>query len=199
MWDTAFEVLVSIASGGTIVMAMSSWLGKVWANRIMEKETAEYKERLERLCKELERKNHVSKVRFDAEFAIYRELCESTEEMVRTTYWLFPNGLDTGPGDEGKLRELYVQRHQEAAQAHKNAVRILGANCAFISEEIYNSFGEIANMCSDQLTWFQYGMKNEFHDGKSRECLKRTSEIIEKKKLLQRQLREYLKTLDVLP
>ena len=71
MWNTAFEVLGSIFSGGAIVMAMSSWLGKVWANRIIEKETAEYKERLERLCKELERKNHVSKVRFDAEFAIY--------------------------------------------------------------------------------------------------------------------------------
>lgn len=198
MWNTAFEVFGSIFSGGAIVMAMSSWLGKVWANRIIAKETAEYKERLERLCKDLERKNYVSKVRFDAEFAIYRELSESTEEMVRTTYWLFPDGMDTVPRDEDKLQELYKRRHQEAAQAHKKAVRILNANCAFISEEIYESFREIVNLCCDQITWYQYGMKNDFHDEQSRDCWKKTSYIMEKKTALQRQLREYLKALDVL-
>ncbi len=38
-----------------------------------------------------------------------------------------------------------MQRYQEAVQAHKNAVRILGANCAFISEEIYELFKELSN------------------------------------------------------
>ncbi len=156
MWDTAFEVLGSIFSGGAIVMAMSSWLGKVWANRIMAKETAEYKERLERLCKELERKNYVSKVRFDAEFAIYRELCESTDDMIRTTYWLFPD-LDKLPSDDDKLKEVYEQRYQDALHAHKHAIRILGSNCAFISEEMYEAFRVLSNMCFQQISWYPYG------------------------------------------
>ena len=197
MWETAFEVLGSIFSGGAIVMAMSSWLGKVWANRIIEKETAEYKERLERLCKELERKNHVSKVRFDAEFAIYRELCESTDDMIRATYWLFPE-LDKLPSDDDKLKEVYEQRYQDALHAHKNAVKILGSNCAFISEEIYELFRELSNKCFHQISYFPYCLKNEFHNKKSQECFEKTGEIMENYKLLQRQLREYLKNLDVL-
>ena len=96
MWETAFEVLGSIFSGGAIVMAMSSWLGKVWANRIMAKETAEYKERLERLCKELERKNYVSKVRFDAEFAIYRREEATGLEALALTSSHGPNGPNVG-------------------------------------------------------------------------------------------------------
>ncbi len=199
MWNTAFEVLGSIASGGAIVMAISSWLGKVWANRIMAKETAEYKERLERLCKELERKNYVSKVRFDAEFAIYRELNDSTAEMIRTSYWLYPDGGDIVPEDEDKLKEIYKQRFKEASQAHNNAVRILGANCAFISEDIYDSFLEIANLCSTQISSYSFDIKHDFHGKSSQKCHERTDEIFEKNKLLQRQLREYLKTLDVLP
>lgn len=198
MWNTVLAILGSIGSGGAIVMAMASWLGKVWANRIIAKETAEYKERLERLCKELERKNHVSKVRFDAEFEIYRELCESSEKMIYTAYWLFPNGLDTVPGDEDKLHDLYKQRYQDALQAHNNAVRILGANCAFISEEIYESFRKIMNLCYSQISCYQNGMNNEFYDKLSQDCFERTDEIFEKNKSLQRQLREYLKTLDVL-
>ena len=67
-------VIAALGGGGFIVAGLSSWLGKVWANRLMAEEKAKYEKELERLAKQLERKNYVSKVRFDAEFAIYREL-----------------------------------------------------------------------------------------------------------------------------
>ena len=69
-WQTVIGILSSVGVGGAIVAALSSWLGKVWAERLMAKESAMYREKLERLIKDLERKNYVSKVRFDAEFAI---------------------------------------------------------------------------------------------------------------------------------
>ena len=70
-WLTIFGILGSVGGGGAIVAGLSSWLGKVWADRLMVKETAKFREDLERLTKQLERKNYVSKVRFDAEFTIY--------------------------------------------------------------------------------------------------------------------------------
>ncbi len=45
----AFLVVGSIGSGGLIVVGLSSWLGKVRANRLMEQERHKHNEELERL------------------------------------------------------------------------------------------------------------------------------------------------------
>lgn len=41
-WKTLFEIagaaLAAIGSAGVLLFALSSWLGKVWASRILEKE-----------------------------------------------------------------------------------------------------------------------------------------------------------------
>jgi len=58
----ALGVIAALGGGGAIVAGLSSWLGKVWADRLMAKETAKFREDLERLTKQLERKNYVSKV-----------------------------------------------------------------------------------------------------------------------------------------
>ena len=98
-------VIAALGGGGAIVAWLSSWLGKVWANRLMIKETAKFREDLERLTKQLERKNYVSKVRFDAEFAIYRELCDVTYELINHTCILFPL-VDHLPQDKNKLDSM---------------------------------------------------------------------------------------------
>ena len=53
LWQTVLGILTSVGVGGAIVCAFSSWLGKIWAQRILAKETSEYKENLERLIKNL--------------------------------------------------------------------------------------------------------------------------------------------------
>jgi len=35
VYDVAFAIIISLGGGGIIVFALSSWLGKVWANRIL--------------------------------------------------------------------------------------------------------------------------------------------------------------------
>lgn len=42
------SILASIGGGAAIVFAFSNWLGKVWANRLMEKEKAKYSKELEK-------------------------------------------------------------------------------------------------------------------------------------------------------
>jgi hypothetical protein len=48
-------VLASLGGGGAIVLALSSWLGKVWANRLMEVDKAKYARDLEALKVDLTR------------------------------------------------------------------------------------------------------------------------------------------------
>ena len=46
-------VLVSVASSGAIILALSSWLGRVWAERIAERERAKFARDLEQYRSEL--------------------------------------------------------------------------------------------------------------------------------------------------
>ena len=39
--ETAASVIVSLGGGGLIVFGLSSYLGKVWANRVLEKQRQE--------------------------------------------------------------------------------------------------------------------------------------------------------------
>src|SRR5665213_3014699 len=69
----ATTILLSLGGGGIIVFALSNFLGKVWANRIMDKERAKFERELTELRLKLERDNQesVSKLRTDLE--IYRD------------------------------------------------------------------------------------------------------------------------------
>ena len=48
-FEIAQAVLLSVGGGGLIVLALSSWLGKVWANRILEADRLKYSEQIEHI------------------------------------------------------------------------------------------------------------------------------------------------------
>lgn len=55
--NLALAILGSIGTAGIIVFALSSWLGKLWANRIMASEKQKYEKELSTLRADLEREN----------------------------------------------------------------------------------------------------------------------------------------------
>lgn len=68
-WDMIFKilgsVLFSVGGAGVIFWALSSWLGKVWANRILESDRARYSREIEGIKKD-----------FNKELAYYRNQLE---------------------------------------------------------------------------------------------------------------------------
>lgn len=52
-------VLASLGGGGAIVVALSSWIGKVWATRFMDQERAHHAQELEKLRGNLERQHRL--------------------------------------------------------------------------------------------------------------------------------------------
>ena len=159
----ALSILASVGVGGTIVCALSAWLGKVWAERLMVKETARFREKLERIIKKYERKNYVSKVRFDAEFAIYRDLCSKFDKMERSVYMLFPAGIDHLPSDENAQKEIFEKRYKEANNAYFNASQALSQNCAFIPKEIHDMFYSVGDLCRIQVVLYPYSLRSGTH------------------------------------
>ena len=80
----------------------------------------------------------------------------------------------------------------------------LNSNAPFIPEQFYESYEEIRRLGGLQLSEFEerwnvgYFAPQEEKETLSREAYKRTGEINEKFKKLNNEIREYLKTLDVL-
>lgn len=57
-----------------MVFALSSWLGKVWANRLMAAETARHAHDLALWRAELEKTLVVHGAQFEKEFSVYEDL-----------------------------------------------------------------------------------------------------------------------------
>jgi hypothetical protein len=87
-------ILAAIGGGGALVLALSSWLGKIWAERILnqdrhrynveiEKVKSDYRHlvdsTLERLKDELGRGQFVHHLQFETEFKIYLDLWDKVE------------------------------------------------------------------------------------------------------------------------
>lgn len=189
-------VIAALGGGGAIVVGLSSWLGKVWADRLMVKETAKFREDLERLTKQLERKNYVSKVRFDAEFAIYRELSVITDDMVRAICLLYASG-ELKVKNEADIEE----RCKKACISSSNFNKVLAKNAMFISQETYESFCVIQRQVQELIDWIHidefdclastYKQIQPSHEQKASALVLSYKEHCE-------YLREYLKNLDVL-
>ncbi|MBQ7208193.1 MAG: hypothetical protein IJS01_10390 [Lentisphaeria bacterium] len=203
--QTALAILGSVGIGGAIVAALSSWLGKVWAERLMAKESAKYREELERLTKRLERKNYVSRVRFDAEFAIYRDLSAAFLEVVKTQNHLFTfYRLDSVPEDKPKQKNFYITRMNKCTEAFNKASIQLHCNAPFIEESIFERFRNILRDVDMQLFHYPAFYIDDFAFESRREskalfeeCSRRTQTINDDMDKLISDLRAYLKNLDV--
>jgi len=55
VWAVAGAVITSLGGGALLMFALSSWLGKVWAKRILESDRAKYATDIERVKSDLER------------------------------------------------------------------------------------------------------------------------------------------------
>jgi hypothetical protein len=130
-WDVALSVLASLGGGGAIVLALSSWLGKVWASRILEADRRRYSEELEAVKNrydvavrafqgEIDRTLFVHRVQFETEFKALSDIWAKLVRVAASTEALRPMG--TGPGRDPKVLKPYVEEQQAALVAFSNAL-----------------------------------------------------------------------------
>lgn len=105
VWQTVLAIIGSIGGAGAIICAIIKFASNKIADRLSAKYQLQIDKELETLKQDLNRKNYVSKVRFDAEFAIYRELTITCRDMVNNVYFIYPT-YSSVPADED-TREKY--------------------------------------------------------------------------------------------
>ena len=174
---------------GGIIVAIVYCFGNIFANR---------------RSKKFELKNYVSKVRFDAEFAIYRDLSAAFLEMVQFQNNLFIL-IDHAPRDPDKRKVYYADKQKKCVEAYNRASIQLYRNAPFIEESIFERFKGILNDVNMQLSNYSTFYLDDYMFESRREsndefkaCYQRTADITTKMDNLILDLREYLKDLDVL-
>lgn len=205
----SLTVLASIGTGGIIICALSAWLGKVWANRLMQKEIHEYNKELEdvkakygenlsKLNTLLEKKNYVSKVRFDAEFAIYRELCGIFFVLIKKVFMLFPTRDYISNNLTEETEKIQNERFEASRVALVEARDSLGKCSPFISEAMFIEFENLLDVCLDLHDYFPDFIIGTIESEKLRECRTNSVELKNKYKELSKKIRQYIQRLEVI-
>ena len=84
-------IIVSLGGGAAIVFGFSSWLGKVWANRLMEVEKAKHVKELERLRNEFVQDTEHYKIKLKKSEFIFQKEFKAASEFNTLIRNILPN------------------------------------------------------------------------------------------------------------
>jgi len=207
IWQTALAVIGSFGGAGVIIYACSRWLANLTAEKMLRKTEFEFAKRLEDFKSQLENKNYISKVRFDLEIEIYRELSASTLEMVAHNNSLFPYGLVQVPQDEDKRMEHYQENYSKAVESFNVANHAILKNAPFMHETVFLMFDDIRKLCGLQVRMYRYygdfTVEKDYHRYNETREKQRDEGYLRTKKIdiamnnLLNELRKYIASLDV--
>lgn len=108
VWQTVLAILASLGGGGLIVLALSSWLGKIWANRLMANHMHSQNQAIEDLKGKLARETERYRTRLrNAEFIFQREY-EAASALVAIVTDLESKHADPWMDDPSAFYETMV-------------------------------------------------------------------------------------------
>lgn len=210
------KIVVSVGGAGLIIIGLSSWIGKIWADKLMETQRKQNQKEIEKFKSELhkelellkaknEKMNYITKTQFDAEFKMYQELSGACFLMFLDNSFLFPKGMDSLPINEAERLDVYKDRYKKAIDSMVDYQNKLAKYAPFIKEDLYKLFEEFRKKGQIQINFYPdfYFPNSPVADcmkemGKERlACFKRTSEMFKDHEKIIEELREYLQSLKV--
>ena len=117
---------------------------------------------------------------------------------------MIPQGLVHVPADEKKRDEYDEKNYKEAVRCTVIAQDQLNSNAPFIPQDLFDAYEEIRRLCNRQISEFEdrWNVMSLIPEREkkqlSHEAYARTGEINEKFAELNKKLRAYLDSLDVL-
>lgn len=109
-FGVAAAIIVSLGGAGAIILALSNWLGRVWAQRILEadrakyrdeieRQKAQYQQELERLRSSLAETVHVTRAQFEIEFSALQRVWSALSELRNCMETIRPETDIARPGE----------------------------------------------------------------------------------------------------
>lgn len=206
LWQTVLAIIGSVGGAGIIILGIVKLTSNMIAERLSKKYSLQLDKELESYKNELEKKNYVSKTRFDTEFKIYSILSEKVMDMVSKTFLLFP-AYDSVPINETKeeRKEFLQKRYSNTVNSYTDANYAIKSNAPFIPKEFHVAFSSIRDNCFKQMAYYvDFELNDDAEDTREaliyeyKECFLKTIKISDELNLLMDNLREYLSKLDVI-
>lgn len=156
--ETIGHIVVSLGGASALLLALSGWLGKIFAKHIANKEVAEYNKQLEKLkgqlnveLSKLSRANDIiSKIniyQFEKEYERYSEIWDNLFEIILKTKNLFPQmGQYTKKEEKQYKEDVYI----EYSEAYNRFSKNIEKHAPFYTEEIFKDLSEIREVCLKQ-------------------------------------------------
>lgn len=118
--QSILEVLGAVGTAGAILFGLSSWLGKVWASRLLAREQTKYDEALHRATAKYDQHLEIAKeavLRYsDSQFTRYSELWQSLCDLRVTANDLWESAT------RDKVKKFAKQVKETRTAIHKGAL-----------------------------------------------------------------------------
>jgi len=161
IFDVAGAIIVSVGGSGLIIVGLSSWLGKIWANRILQDEKSKHDNELEKyksqLVTEIEKikminnnATYVSQKHFEKEQEILMLIWERTINVIWSTASLYPNYIENVPTDAKELEEFELKKYKKFQESYNEFSSALSNYKPFYFEELFNDLVELRIRCKKQ-------------------------------------------------
>ena len=204
-WNGAYKIIsaaiFSFGGAGAIILAVVRLCSEKIADNLSKKYELKLNKELEKYKSNIENKTYMSKTKFDAEFLMYKDLSQTFSALTKECYQLFPVYSRDGRDDYKKYKNIYDKCIDVTVLAQDK----LNSYAPFIDEDIYKKFNNIESMCKKQINTF---VDFRLHQDADRyvkiankeyhEAYFYTDQIMSEYNNLIDDLRQYLKTIDVI-
>lgn len=189
------KVVASLGGAGLIIIGLSSWIGKIWADKLMETQRKQNQKEIEKFKSELhkelellkaknEKMNYMTKTQFDAEFRMYQELSEACIETFISVNSVFP------------IKDK-IETEQFIITARENTLiygRTTYKYAPFLKKELFEKFKKLSEIFCDVLSLAKFENKYLINFEELKELRANMHEI---QADIYNELREYLQSLKV--
>lgn len=218
----ASAIIASIGGAGAIIIGLSSWLGKVWANRILENQKKEHQMEIESFKSQLqeninkvnavnEKALHISKTHYDTEFGIYKEIWVKLLECIKSVNKLYPPGFSYMPSDPDEIKRMDEKNYKKFAAAYNDFSNTITKYAPFYKKDFYDNFIIIRNLCDEKSRIFEnYNFDDSYNesctgvrdsklsiDDKNKAYIEIPEKLKGQQDKLQEDIRDYLASLEI--
>ena len=182
--EVALACVISAGGIGGIIIAVV----KLSVASIEKRFERKYTEKFAVFKSDIDKKQYISQVRFDAEFEIYKQLSRKYGELV------LQRMVKASNIDKYKLDDMQDKEMGEINYLAYQAVSELYSSAPFIQEDIYNDFLNIYEMSRKLLVQWGEEQKSSTNETKNDVC--EANEIYQKYNDTIVKVREYTSKLE---
>lgn len=132
--NIATAIIGSIGTASIIIIGLSSWLGKVWAKRILEQEKANYSKELEKLKSEFTQNTERYKLQLKKSELFFQKQYEAASDFGKFFYNLLPEKTYVHMEWEDACKEITYN-----FQAHMNYLKKFQLENNILFDETINN------------------------------------------------------------